>query len=161
MRSYLYLTAMLLLSVGRPAWADTIRVTGPGTDDIIELPGTPRISASGSYGFRIDQVAISESGVNVSRNIVFFSEAIGGGLLILKDGAEGGVNAFGSVLYSGTNDSPIFRVGAYTLLGSGTYTVTIEDVATPEPASFALVGMAILASTALIKRRIEAASKFH
>ncbi len=152
MRFCSFIAATIMLSVSMAACADSLKIAGSGIEDTFNLPASPTVSASGSYGFSIDQVPIEENGMDVSRQIFFFSQNLGGGLLISSGAAGADVNAFGTQLYSGANDSPTFSLGTFSLAGFGTYTVTVKNDA-PEPSSVLLLAIGLLAVGGLSKHR--------
>jgi len=88
-------------------------------------------------------------------DIFFWNSSIGGGLRI--DDYYGEVtllNADGPQLYIGSEDSPTFKLGTFTLTefqGSGNYSLTVTNLsAVPEPATIAMLlgGLGIVGFTA-------------
>ena len=93
-------------------------------------------------------------------DLTFYNEAIGGGLEILDFYGDALLlSTDGFQLYTGDEDSPLFRLGVFALTefqGSGLYTLTVTEVgaaAVPEPATglLLLAGMGVMVS--LRKRR--------
>lgn len=132
--------------------ADSFALSGSGVDDTFSLPSSPLISASGSYGFTIDNVAVNESGIIAQLQLTFFSQALGGGLL-LESASATDVNGFGNQLYRGANNHPTFVAGTFALSDLETYRLTITPtVPAPEPSTFLLLGIGML--LVLIRRRV-------
>ncbi len=123
--------------------ADSFVLSGFGVVDTFSLPSSPAISASGSYGFRIDDVSVNGSGTVANVQLTFFSQALGGGLL-LESASKADVDGFGNQLYSGANNRPTFDTGAFALSDLESYELTIMPTAsTPEPTTFLLLGTGV------------------
>ncbi len=108
--------------------------------------------------FVITDVSYSENDIPQNPASLIFSSDAGGGGFFLFDTFQG-ILSFGSQVYSGTEDTPTFLEGTYSLpdifSGSdpnGTATLTIKSV--PEPSSLMLLGMGMLALLGLaLKKR--------
>jgi len=98
-------------------------------------------------------------------DLTFYNEAVGGGMEILDFyGNNLLLSTDGFQLYTGSEDSPTFRLGTFALaeyLGTGRYSLTVTDldalpeppVDVPEPASAALLLGGLGALLASRKRR--------
>lgn len=95
-------------------------------------------------------------------NLYFYNETLDGGIAITdtQTGYQELLSARGPQLYSGPEDSAVFRLGTFALYnpnGTGaTYTITITNVtAVPEPESFAmlLTGLSALGFVAARRRK--------
>lgn len=117
-----------------------------------QLPSTltissPNMAVSGQF-FELDSVAVTENGTTSATDILdFFSSSQGGGFE-LSDSVL--LNEFGQnnqQLYTGSEGSPTFLPGTYTLLdatATGTLTgltgtLVITSTGVPEPSSLPLI----------------------
>ena len=147
------LLAAVMLSLAVSTRADTFTLTVDRKVDTFTLPISPVISDLNEFGFAIASVPINEDGVEVVRQIDFFSAPIGGGLLIESaDGPD--FNGQGDALYTGSNTQPTFLLGTFDLVGADSGVLTISNPAgAPEPSSVVLLaaGLGILG---LLRRKV-------
>jgi hypothetical protein len=121
----------------------------------IDTPSAPTpISFAPGTSFTVELTGVAAGSPSETADITFYNS---GGA-----GAEGYLFN-GPVLFSGTDANPTFLFGNFVLtgiadLGNGPQTVTanLNIAPTPEPASFALVGTAMLSLAGVARRRFTA-----
>jgi len=168
MRRYLitscFVLAVFALFSATQAQADTIdNFTYEEGDSTFtwQLPSSPTLLPANflpGLAFVITDVTYSENDIPQNPASLIFSSDAGGGGFFLFDTFQG-ILSFGSQVYSGTEDTPTFLEGTYSLpdifSGSdpnGTATLTIKSV--PEPSSLMLLGTGMLALLGLaLKKR--------
>jgi len=132
-----------------------------------ELPSQPLVApgnaAPGSY-FTLTDVSVSENGAPATLGIMdFFSVDYGGGLDFYV-GDYYYIDAFGPLLYSGSETSPTFLTGTFTDLtdyGNGDIdgppigigTLQISSTAVPEPSTLLLLMLGLAAGLVLLSVR--------
>ncbi len=159
-RIFLVLSVVLFLGAGI-ASADTLlfTLTGPVSASF-ELPSgvlsIPSFEAHTGFGFTITPASLMVNGSPSADFLTFYNSAVavGGGVGIFASGTVMDAYAAGPQLYGGTETSPSFAPGSFTLtngVGAGTYSLTIADitpggpVGTPEPSVTILLGAGLLA----------------
>jgi hypothetical protein len=162
----LSLAVVGLLASANIAKADqlnTFTYSADGNTFVWQLPASPTPDEfEPLIGFQIDNVQFSENGGAWTLGSFGFYNFLCGGGFDLTSNGDYMINAFSSQLYSGPDWNPSFAAGAYDLTDYGTNLwgdpATLA-ISTPEPSSFALLGMGFLAllaglsSTKLISAR--------
>lgn len=149
------LIAAAVVLAASAAHAASVRFTITGDYSatwLMESSVVPSDFQAGS-GFVVWSVLGTFSATSVA-DISFFNTAHGGGLNIYDFQAAHNLLATdGPQLYSGSESTPAFRLGSFSLSefqGSGSYTLNVAEVSSvPEPASIALTlaGLGVLAAT--------------
>ncbi len=171
MRLSVLVTAFALL-VPLAAHADNFTLTGQGQTIAFSLPDSPQPSEFGDgTGFAIDNVDVDFNGTLISESVGFYAARTGIAISIADETffAGGGASAsdpeliaLGSQLYTGSESSPTFVLGTYTIdngghigLPEGDYSLTItgDTAVTPEPSSLALLGSGVIGLAGLVRRR--------
>src|SRR6266481_4335994 len=148
MRRYLitscFVLAVFALFSATQAQADTIdnfTYQDGGNTFAWQLPSSPTITPANflpGLAFVITDVSYSENDIPQNPASLIFSSDAGGGGFFLFDTFQG-ILSFGSQIYSGTEDTPTFLEGTYSV---------------PEPSSLMLLGMGMLALLGLaLKKR--------
>ncbi len=169
MRRYLitscFVLAVFALFSATQAQADTIdNFTYEEGDNTFtwQLPSSPTLLPANflpGLAFVITDVSYSENDIPQNPASLIFSSDAGRGGFFLFDTFQG-ILSYGSQIYSGTEDTPTFLEGTFSLPdyfsssdGSGIpATLTIKSV--PEPSSLMLLGMGMLALLGLaLKKR--------
>jgi hypothetical protein len=119
-----------------------------------QLPDSPMIP-SGNFtigdGFSIANVWYSAGGIEqtLPGEFVFYNSGDGGGFALFTDNGSGFLllNEYGPQIYTGMENAPTFAPGTYDLEHkvSGGLPGTLAVSSVPEPASFLLLGSAVLA----------------
>ena len=120
---------------------------------------TPDVSQDG-VGFLVYDVEGFPDAIFSIADITFFSAASGGGLVI-EDFYLGNplLVTDGPQLYSGSEDSPVFKLGTFALTeyeGTGAYTLNVTNLsAVPEPQTYAamLAGLGLIGMVLRRRRR--------
>jgi hypothetical protein len=162
------LCSALFVGVG-VASADTLEftLTGPvaavfdmtvNSSGVLTLPFT---FVTGE-GFVVTPTNLMVNGAPSGDFLAFYNPAVGGGFGIFASGSDMVSYASGARIYGGTEGSPTFASGAFTLDNgavvpavSGVYNLTIKDlsaVATPEPSVTILLAIGLLAVGLTVSR---------
>jgi hypothetical protein len=164
-RSLLSLAVLILLAGASSAYADTLlnyQISGPGSsgafiaDFTLGMHATP--SGGNSLAFWFSNLPVDVNGTWTTMTIAFSS---------LLGGSTAGIGTFGLVgaqLFTWPSGSatPIMNTGVFTAYGVtasgvGSYTVSVSPaiiIATPEPASLALLIAGLLALFAARRLRL-------
>jgi hypothetical protein len=160
-RVLLLLCSALFIGVG-VASADTLEftLTGPVSavfDVAVDSSGllTPFQFHTG-VGFGVTPTNLTVNGLAAPTDFLgFYNPAVGGGVAIFASGTDMVSYASGPQIYGGTESSPTFAPGTFSLADAsaatptiGQYSLTIKDlsvVATPEPSVTILLAMGLLA----------------
>jgi len=155
------LCSALFIGVG-VASADTLEftLTGPvaavfdmtvNSSGVLTLPFT----FDTGFGFVLTPTNLMVNGAPSGDFLAFYNPSIGGGFGIFASGSDMVSYASGPQIYGGTEGSPTFASGAFTLNNgavvpavSGVYNLTIKDlsvVAAPEPSVTILLAIGLLA----------------
>jgi hypothetical protein len=108
------------------------------------------------FGFVVTPTNLTVNGVAAPTDfLAFYNPALGGGIAIFASAFNMTAYASGPQIYGGTEGSPTFASGAFTLDNgavvpavSGVYNLKIKDlsvVATPEPSVTILLAIGLLA----------------
>ena len=148
------LVLALALLAAPLAKADTLdfTITGQGSTYTFSLPSSPTPDLFvGSVFFRLDNQPINiDNQFGETSDIRFFTNFAAGGVSFLN------LALSGPQLYTGTEASPTFLTGDFTLTqGLDTYALTIvpESSPVPEPATLILLATGAVATLNSIRRR--------
>jgi hypothetical protein len=155
------LCCALFIGVG-VASADTLEftLTGPvaavfdmtvNSSGVLTLP----ITFVTGEGFVVTPTNLMVNGAPSADFLAFYNPAVGGGFGIFASGSDMVSYASGPQIYGGTEGSPTFASGGFTLNNGavvpavpGVYSLTIKNlttVATPEPSVTILLAIGLLA----------------
>ncbi len=158
-------TAAALTAAAAAAQADTYQFTLTGAYNAswqLQSTVTPDEVYDGQGFILYDQLGFPGASQGYVDLYFYNADLEGGGLEIYDYYGDVSLMAgLGAQLYSGTEDSPTFNVGTYTLTqyqSTETYTLTITNIsAVPEPASMALLlgGLGLVGAAAARRRRSE------
>jgi hypothetical protein len=161
MRAAYQALALALAVVAAPiAKADTLdfTITGQGSTYTFSVDSSPApdLDVAGVF-FRLDNVLVNVDNMfGQTSNINFFNSFASGGLSLVD---LGNLALSGPQLYTGTEDTPTFNTGQFTLTsGINTYNLTIapETSPVPEPSTLALLSTGAFAAISSLRRRTRA-----
>ena len=121
----------------------------------VPLPG----EAGNTVDFRTPQFMSDINGHNTYATLDLFSSSIGGGFdfTYFFPGGPATILGLGEQLFSGTIDAPTPLIGTFHLNdvygGIDTLKITSETAPTPEPSTFALLGIGIGGLVGIARRR--------
>lgn len=142
--------------------ADTLdfTITGQGSTYTFSLDSspTPDLSVNGVF-FRLDNVLVNVDNMfGQTSNINFFNNFAAGGLSLVD---LGNLALSGPQLYTGTEASPSFITGQFTLtsgLDAYNLTITPESSPVPEPGGLVLLATGAIATLRSIRHRTQPAN---
>ena len=145
------------------AKADSFTLTGEGNTFTFSLAASPTVTPI-SFGFIVQNITVTENGVNTPNStLTFYDSTFGGGLEIQPNAST---LVFDSdQLFTGTNAAPTFLLGKFKLtndIDGAKYKLVIaadapsdpsDPAPAPEPSSLALLATGAFAGAEILRRK--------